>query len=140
MTFIPGCFFELMPYAGRAEAMKPFMLVCSLAAALAVGCGEKAETKKEEKEKPRLKGEGYGNDPISAPISTMWKVDRKVKIDLPIAQALQMHKITHDQGPQNQAEFEEMIKEQNVMLPKPQAGFRYQWNVKEQKVDIVPVE
>ena len=121
--------------------MKYLLFVLPLVAALAIGCGDKTPTEVEkEKEKPRLKGEGYGDDPFTAPLKARWTLERRLKVDMMVAKGLQVYKAVEGHTPRNQKEFEQMIKQYDVVLPTPQEGFRYEWNVKEEKVDIVPVE
>ena len=123
------------------RTMKNCLSLLLLLLVAAIGCGEKPNKTGKEKEKPRLKGTGYGDGVIATPIKKKFEMERKIKVDLPVAQALKLYKIENDgKGPQNQKEFEQMLKKHLPTLPKPQEGFYYHWNVKKEEVEFLPVE
>ena len=118
-----------------------FALVVSLLAGIFAGCGGKAEKEKAaEKEKPRLKGTGYGDGPIATPLRAKYSTERKVKVQWAVNDVLRLYKVEIGHAPKNQQEFEKMLKKYDVTLPKPQAGFYYHWNPKTEKVEFLPVE
>ena len=127
--------------------MKYLLFVLPLIAVLAIGCGDKSQQKdgakdekpSTEKKKPRLKGEGYGDDPITAPLKARWTMERQLNASL-LKKGLITYKAVEGHAPRNQKEFDQMVEVYEIMLPKPPEGFRHKWNVKEEKVEFVPVE
>lgn len=138
--------------------MRRMFVLLPLATALTLGCGDKKDEKadgaadktskatkapgpKDAQGNPRLKGTGYSDGIVATPVKTMFSAKRKIEVEIPVAQALNMYKLENDgKGPQSQEQFEQMITKHVPNLPKPQAGFYYHWNVKEQKVEFLPVK
>jgi hypothetical protein len=119
--------------------MKRLFVVLALAAVFGVGCSEKAEVKK-EKQTPRLKGTGYGDGPVATPLKAMYSAKRKIKVEFAVASTVRVYKAEHGHAPKDQQEFEKMLEKYDVTLPKPQEGFRYKWNAKDENVEFVLVE
>jgi len=83
------------------------------------------------------KGTGYGGDPVSEPIRVRFWAEHKLKFDL-VKKLVREHNIVH--GPlKSHPEFmQKIIAANDINLPEPKAGLQYQFNVKEQKLDVRP--
>ena len=137
--------------------MKRVLAMLPLIAVLTIGCSDKKQQKTDDdkktskatkapgpqksEKKPRLKGTGYDDGIVATPVKTMFSAKRLAEVQLPVRQAVNLYKIENDgKPPQNQKHFEDMLKKHLPNLPKPQEGFYYHWNVKEQKVEFLPVK
>lgn len=77
------------------------------------------------------KGHGYGNDPLTVPLATLWRVKESVAFRIQIPQAMNLYKAQQGEAPKTHEEFmEKIIKANQIALPELPAGARYSYDPK----------
>ena len=84
------------------------------------------------------KGQGYGSDPITAPIRARFRIADKLVFDQ-VTQAMNVYKAVHEHFPRTHNEFMKgIIEANNLSLPELPPGEKYEYDPKTSELMVVP--
>lgn len=77
------------------------------------------------------RGQGYGNDPFTAPAATYWRAQEKIAFEIEIPHALQLYKALNPEGKgpvSHEAFMQDVIAANRIKLPELPEGKQYRYD------------
>ncbi|HLA86088.1 MAG TPA: hypothetical protein VJL29_14975, partial [Thermoguttaceae bacterium] len=82
-------------------------------------------------------GHGYGNDPVTYPLATYFRVRERIAIDQ-IKKAMQLYEALNGRYPRTQDEFrKEIIKANAITLARLPSGVKYRYDPKKAELTVI---